>query len=56
MKKVLSILLGVVAAALAICAIWLSADWGWLKFGLTSFVFAFTAILLASSDSIQKRP
>ena len=55
-RKVLGYVLGAVAIILAICAVWMHQDWGWLKFLLTSLVVAFTAILLVAPDSSDKRP
>lgn len=55
-RKLLSILLGIVAAILVICAVWMHQDWGWLKFSLTALVVAFASIMLAASEDAQKRP
>ena len=55
-RKILATLLGIVAAVLVICAVWMHQDWGWLKFSLTALVVAFAAIMLAASEDAQKRP
>lgn len=56
MKKILAGILGVIALVLVFLAIWYSADWYWLKFGLSSAVVACVAIVLAASDDNEKRP
>lgn len=55
-RKLLAIILGVAAAILAICAVWMHQDWGWLKFLITSLIVALVAIFLAASEDAQKRP
>ena len=55
-RKILSIILGIIAAILVICAVWMHQDWGWLKFSLTALIIAIVAIFLAASEDVQKRP
>ena len=55
-RNLLAILLGIVASALVICAVWMPQDWGWLKFSLTALIIAIVAIFLAASEDAQKRP
>lgn len=54
-RKILSAILGIAAAVLVICAVWMHQDWGWLKFSLTALVVAFAAIMLAESAGDQRR-
>jgi len=55
-RKILAIILGIAAAVLIICAVWMHQDWGWLKFSLTALVVAIVAIFLAASEESVKRP